>query len=53
LPRGRDRRGSDAVFYGMNANKRGGSRQRKKTNFARAKVLLDACSEWYHRRRNC
>src|ERR1700722_5326948 len=39
-------------FLRGDANKRGGSRQRKKTNFARAKVLLDARSEWYHRRRN-
>src|SRR5579863_8711447 len=49
---GRDRRGSGAVFYEMDANKRSESRQRKKMNFTRAKVLLDACSEWYHRRRN-
>src|SRR5579863_9664144 len=42
----------DAGFYEMDANKRSESRQRKKMNFMRAKVLLDACSEWYHRRRN-
>src|SRR5579871_516044 len=35
----------DAGFYGMNANKRGGRRQRKKTNFERAKVLLDVSGE--------
>ena len=48
---GRDRRGSDASFYGMDASKRGGGRQRKKTDFASVKVLLDGCGEWYHRRR--
>src|SRR5579863_10506225 len=42
----------DAGFDEMDANKRSESRQRKKMNFMRAKVLLDACSEWYHRRRN-
>src|SRR5579862_8078287 len=39
-------RGSDAGIYKMHANKRGGCRQRKKTNFAGAKVLLDVSSEW-------
>ncbi len=42
----RDRRGSDAVFYKMDASKRGRRRQRKKLNFRRVKVLLDAGSEW-------
>ena len=50
---GRDRRGSDAGLYEVDANKRGGSRQRKKTDFERAKVLLDGRGEWYHRRRIC
>jgi hypothetical protein len=36
----------DAGFYGMDATKRGGSRQRKEMNFERAKVLLDGGSEW-------
>src|SRR5215813_5174332 len=47
----RDRRGSDAGFYGMNASKRGECRQRKKMDFESAKVLLDGRGEWYHRRR--
>jgi len=47
----RDRRGSDAGFYGKDANKRDGSRQRKKMDFSSAKILLDVGGEWYHRRR--
>ena len=49
----RDQRGSDAVFYERDASKRGWWRQREKVGFRRAKVLLDGCSEWYHRRRIC
>jgi hypothetical protein len=42
----RDRRGSDAGFYGMDANKRRGSRQRKKSNYECVKILLDVSGEW-------
>jgi hypothetical protein len=48
----RDRQGSDAGFYGMDASNWEESRQRKKMDFRGVKILLDVRGEWYHRRRN-